>query len=331
MNQLRQEEILQRIRSSYERENKVREHIPEPLLSVRIVTYQHVDYIAQCLDNVLCQVTNFPFEILIGEDASTDGTRAIVFGYADRYPEKIRVITSDMNVGVKANGQRVRSACRGKYIALLEGDDYWTDPLKLQKQVDFLEANPDYSLCYHDFTMLDAITGVMQPSPLTIHDRRDADAWTLKTCDIWIQTLSICHRNVIHEMEPENVHVLNGDNFWISLLGAFGKGKWMGDVIKPGVYRQHPGGIWTPLDEASRISAQMNSYFWIARYHLRKGNLDVAKRWKEKVISLAERGIPLPDETPSGSPEPVVSAPAEKPAGSVQPIAWINRLLKRNT
>lgn len=324
------DEIAHRIRISYEKENKVREHIPEPLLSVRIVTYQHVDYIAQCLDNVLCQVTNFPFEIVIGEDASTDGTRAIVFDYADRYPEKIRVITADMNVGVKANGQRVRSACRGKYIALLEGDDYWTDPLKLQKQVDFLEANPDYSLCYHDFTMLDAITGATLPSPLSIYDKRDADEWTLKTCDIWIQTLTICHRNVLNEMEPEHVHVLNGDNFWISMLGGFGKGKWLGDIIKPGVYRQHPGGIWTGLDEASRIAAQMHSYFWIGRYHLRKGNIDVAKRWKEKVISLAERGIPVPEETSVQTLEQIVSAPANEPAEPGQTLGWINSLFKRN-
>lgn len=331
MIRLTQTEITRRIDMSYERANHVCSSIPEPMLSVRIVTYQHVNYIAECIDNVLCQQTNFPFEIVIGEDFSTDGTREIVFDYADRYPDKIRVITADMNVGVKANGQRVRKACRGKYIALLEGDDYWCDPLKLQKQVDFLEANPAYSLCYHDFTMLDAISGKTSPSPISAGDRMDADIWTLQTCDIWIQTLTICHRNVLNEMEPEHIHVLNGDNFWVSLLGGYGKGKWMGDVIKPGVYRQHPGGIWTGLDETARIAAQMHSYFWIARYHLRTGNLRVAGRWKEKVMSLADRGIPLPQEVPSADPEQQVTSPVNGSARNARPVGWLHKLFNRNT
>jgi glycosyltransferase involved in cell wall biosynthesis len=331
MKQISQEEIARRISISFERENKVCEQMPQPLLSVRIATYQHADFIRQCIDSVLSQETDFPFEIVIGEDFSTDGTREIVFGYADRYPEKIRVITADMNVGIKANGQRLRKACRGKYIALLEGDDHWCDPGKLQKQVDFLEANPDYALCYHDFTMLDAVTGATGPSPLSEYDRRDADAWILQTCDIWIQTLTICHRNVLHEMEPEHMHVLNGDNFWISLLGGFGKGKWMGDVIKPGVYRQHPGGIWTALDEPSRIAAQMHSYFWIARYHTRTGNINVARRWKEKVMALAEQGIPIPQEPGVARPEQVVAPELIVQAGSGKPGGWISRLVNRNT
>jgi glycosyltransferase involved in cell wall biosynthesis len=327
MSRITPEELQRRISLSYERDNHVCICMPNPILSVRIATYQHAHFIAQCLDSVICQQTDFPFEIIIGDDCSTDGTREIVFDYADRYPEQIRVFTADMNVGIKANGQRIRNACRGKYIALLEGDDYWCDPLKLQKQVDFMEANPDYALCYHDFTMLDAVSGIMQPSPLSQYDTRDADTWTLQTCDIWIQTLTICHRNVLHEMEPENLHVLNGDNFWISLLGAHGKGKWLGDVIEPGVYRQHAGGIWSALDEPSRIAAQMHSYFWIARYHLRTGNIDVAKRWKEKVMTLAERGMPVPED--STDPEPEAN-PVQENIHSISTGKggnWLSRLL----
>lgn len=331
MSQLNKEEINRRIRASYERENQVVSAMPDPLLSVRIATYQHAGFIAQCLDRVLAQQTNFPFEILIGEDCSTDGTRDIVFDYADRYPEKIRVITADMNVGIKANGQRLREACRGKYIALLEGDDYWTDPMKLQKQVDFLESNPDYVLCYHDFTMLDAGTNRMHSSPLSVFDRKDADAFTLQTCDIWIQTLTICHRNVLHEMEPEHLHVLNGDNFWISLMGGFGKGKWMGDDIQPGVYRQHPGGIWSALNEAGRVAAQMHSYFWIARYYLRTGNIEVAKRWKEKVLELADRGLPIPASTASDNPEDLVENSIALPPDAARPGSWLTRLFIRKT
>jgi glycosyltransferase involved in cell wall biosynthesis len=329
MNKITQEEIQRRIGSSYERENQVCARMPDPLLSVRIATFQHVRYIAQCLDSVLSQQTDFPFEIIIGEDCSTDGTREIVFDYADRYPDRIRVITADMNVGIKANGQRMRQACRGKYVALLEGDDYWCDPLKLQKQVDFLEQHPDYVICYHDFNMLDADSGAMEPSPLTEYDKRDAEARTLETCDIWIQTLTICHRNVLHEMEPEQLHVLNGDNFWISLLGTHGKGKWLGDIIEPGVYRQHAGGIWSSLDEPSRIATQMHSYFWIARYHIRKGNVEVARRWKEKVLELADRGLPVAAETKT---IPAASSPiGSRQINENKSVPWFRKLFNQKT
>lgn len=321
------EELNHRVGLSYEKKNDVCAQMPAPVLSVRISTYQHAGFIRQCLDSVLCQQTNFPFEIVIGEDCSTDGTREIVFEYAERYPERIRVITADINVGVKANGQRLRNACRGKYVALLEGDDYWCDPLKLQQQVDFLESNPDYALCYHDFVLLDSDTGNLHPSPLTSWDKSDAGCQQLQTCDIWIQTLTICHRNVLRETEPEHMHVLNGDNFWISLLGAYGKGKWMGESIAPGVYRQHPGGIWSSLDEAGQIAAQMHSYFWICRYHLRIGNFDVARRWKEKVMALAERGLPLPERNERRSNKEDISNLIIPTTSDSSCRSWWKRLL----
>lgn len=121
-----------------------------PLVSVKVITYNHAEYISKCLDGILMQKTNFPFEIVIGEDCSTDGTREIVFDYAKKYPDTIRIITSDENVGMMKNSRRVFLAAKGKYIAFCEGDDYWIDPLKLQKQVDFLEANPDYGMVHTD-------------------------------------------------------------------------------------------------------------------------------------------------------------------------------------
>lgn len=145
---LTNEEIEKRISDSYELPNRVIEKYPHPLVSIRTSTYNHEPYIKQCIEGVLMQKTNFPFEYIIGEDYSTDETRKIVFEYARKYPDIIRVITADYNVGSKANGRRCIRACRGKYIAICEGDDYWTDPLKLQKQVDFLENHPEYGMCY---------------------------------------------------------------------------------------------------------------------------------------------------------------------------------------
>ena len=121
-----------------------------PLVSIHCLAYNHKDYISQAIESFLMQKTNFQFEIVIGEDCSTDGTREIVFDYEKKYPDLIRVITSDKNVGMNENALRTKIAARGKYISFCEGDDYWIDPLKLQKQVDFLEANPDYGMVHTD-------------------------------------------------------------------------------------------------------------------------------------------------------------------------------------
>lgn len=145
---LTDEDIEKRISDSYELPNNVLDIVQTPLVSVRTSTYNHGPYIRQCIEGVLMQKTNFQFEYIIGEDFSTDETREIVFEYAKKYPDKIRVVTADYNVGSKANGRRCIRKCRGKYMAICEGDDYWTDPYKLQKQVDFLEANPEYGLVW---------------------------------------------------------------------------------------------------------------------------------------------------------------------------------------
>ncbi len=122
-----------------------------PLVSICCVTYNHSFIIRKCLDGFLMQETTFPVEILVHDDASTDGTDDIVREYADKYPEKIFPLFEEQNQysqGVLVDFFNYNRA-RGKYIAYCEGDDYWTDPLKLQKQVDFMEANPGYSVCWH--------------------------------------------------------------------------------------------------------------------------------------------------------------------------------------
>jgi glycosyltransferase involved in cell wall biosynthesis len=119
-----------------------------PLVSVCVITYNHKQYIAQALDSILVQKTNFDFEIVIGEDLSTDNTLAICKDYARRYPHIIRVLDTVQNLGVVPNFVRTANACRGKYMAVLEGDDYWIDESKLQKQADVLEHDAQISLCF---------------------------------------------------------------------------------------------------------------------------------------------------------------------------------------
>jgi glycosyltransferase involved in cell wall biosynthesis len=125
--------------------------VENPLVSVKMMTYNHAPYIAQAIEGVLQQETDFSFELVIGEDCSTDGTREIVFDYQKKNPEVIRVITSDKNVGAHKNSLRTEKACRGKYLAFCEGDDYWHNPKKLQMQIEYLEQHPECGLVFSDF------------------------------------------------------------------------------------------------------------------------------------------------------------------------------------
>ena len=123
-----------------------------PLVSISCITYNHENFIRDAIEGFLMQKTTFPVEILIHDDASTDKTASIVREYEEKYPHLIKPIYQTENQYSKRDGSigRIqRGRARGKYYALCEGDDYWTDPLKLQKQVDFLEVNPDCSLCFH--------------------------------------------------------------------------------------------------------------------------------------------------------------------------------------
>lgn len=119
----------------------------EPLVSVLMLAYNHEEYIAQAIESILAQQCGFPLELIIGEDCSTDGTASICQAYQAERAERIRVITSAANVGMHRNFARLWHRARGRYVALCEGDDYWTDPRKLAKQVAMLEARPGFSLC----------------------------------------------------------------------------------------------------------------------------------------------------------------------------------------
>ena len=114
-----------------------------------MITYNHEDYISQAIDSVLTQKTNFDFQLIIGEDCSQDKTREIVINYQKKYPQIIRLLLANKNQGMMANWIKTLQVAKSQYLAVLEGDDYWTDRYKLQKQVDFLDKHPDYSLCFH--------------------------------------------------------------------------------------------------------------------------------------------------------------------------------------
>lgn len=243
-----------------------------PLLSIVCPTYNQEAFIAQTLDGFLAQQTDFSFEILINDDASTDGTARIVAEYAERYPHIIRPFYQT------ENQYRLGKPCvpelfvkaRGRYIAFCEGDDYWTDPRKLQLQVDFLESHPDYVITYHDAIAFDdqGQYGVQLQGKL----RGDATALELQKARP-ISTLTTCFRNVLSSMPPElqmRVAPL-GDLCWWSLLGAYGKGKYMAQ-IKPAAYRLHPGGIFSMRSDKRKLHMSLQTCSSLANYYNRLGN-----------------------------------------------------------
>ncbi len=214
-----------------------------PLVSVRTVTYNHDKYIAQCLEGILMQRTSFPFEMVVGEDCSTDRTREIVLAYEKKYPDKIRVITSETNVGPNQNALRVQQACRGKYQAYCEGDDYWIDPLKLQKQVDFMETHPDVPMCFHNlFYLKEGSFKVRLYFRSTMKEFLTFE----DACSVHIHLSSVLARSeVVASLPAWRVNVWNGDvvlRLWCAHHGNLG---YLNDIMS--VYRKHPGGLTTSM------------------------------------------------------------------------------------
>lgn len=249
-----------------------------PLVSICCITYNHGPFIRQCLDGFLMQETTFPVEILIHDDASTDDTAAVIREYAAQYPALIRPILQTENQhsrGIAPISHYVIPKTNGRYIATCEGDDYWTDSEKLQKQVDFLEANSEYVITYHDAKIIDEDGRVIGESKLPFQLRKDLTSDQLRN-GAWTLTLTRCFRNVIREFPDEYQMVLNRDIFFTVLLSVHGHGKYM-DNIQPAVYRQHSGGIWSSLDRAEREMQRMNTSIYIYCYLRRRDSNVVAR------------------------------------------------------
>lgn len=229
-----------------------------PLVSICSITYNHAPYIRQCLDGFLMQKTNFKYEIIIHDDASTDGTAEIIKEYAEKYPDLISPVFQKENQYSKGlRGFYVRflfPKAKGKYIALCDGDDYWTDPLKLQKQVDFLEANPDFVMCSHRFQIFDQKLGTFKETLPLIEEEFTFDIHYYITFEKWVtQPLTSIFRRGSFDI---NIYMRNKYNKDASLFYHIlmsGKGRLLYDTM--GVYRHHNNGIWVSANRQNRICA----------------------------------------------------------------------------
>lgn len=256
----------------------------EPLVSVCCITYNHVSYISEGIDSFLMQETNFPFEILVYDDASTDGTEQIVLEYVEKYPGIIRAVIQTENqyskVGLKITNL-LFSKAKGSYIALCEGDDYWTDRTKLQKQVQFLEDHPEYVITYTNSQAFN------EKGPVNIDfggAKRDVSADELKK-GIPIYTLTTCFRNVIEGMPMDLLSAKLGDIIIWSLLGAYGKGKYLADIL-PAAYRVHEEGVFSMQSEQQKIRMTLITSNALFAYYNRIGDIDNGLYFGEQSIKL---------------------------------------------
>ena len=236
---------------------------PTPLVSVCVSAYQHQDFIAECLEGILRQKTNFPFEIIIGEDESADETRAICLKYRDQFPSRIRLFLRSRKDVIHVNGRPTGrynflenvKAARGKYIALCEGDDYWVDENKLQMQVDFLENNPDFSLAHTNVNHVNRKGEVVLARPLNYKDVMTHEE---VAGIITVQTLTMVFRKDAIPVFPEAFsRVFNADLFLVALLSEKGKVKFFQAVT--GCYRKHQGGIFSGINYKNRQLNRLNT------------------------------------------------------------------------
>ncbi len=232
----------------------------EPLVSISVATYQHVNYIKKCLDGILMQKTNFPFEVIVGEDESTDGTRDVCIEYAEKHPDKIRLFLRDRVIShlKDEDGKLVkrlngvlgfnRMSARGKYIALCEGDDYWTDPWKLQKQVDILEKEKQYSLVFSNRVVVNKEGSFLSKETYSKNEFTISDVYS----GFIPATQTIVFRNFsfIEACFKKHITMYSGDRL-IAYLCAM-----VGDLYclheETAAYRVTGEGVWTGFSQLER-------------------------------------------------------------------------------
>lgn len=267
-----------------------------PLVSIIVLTYQHADYIKKAIESILMQQVNFRYEVLIGEDDSNDGTREICKDYAQRYPDKIRLFLRDRKDVVFVDGKptgrfnfiETLEEAKGKYVAMCDGDDYWIDPLKLQKQVDFLEANPTYSICTARFLIKQAEGE--EPYERDLEKNLFDDGKPLLEISIenmfspyLLKTITVVFRNMPFDKKFLSQPYLKDIFFWAKILTQ-GPGACLN--FHGGVYRFHPGGVWSERSAIEKgISIYMTSRNMVKYFGTKYSNIFSYYLGSENVVA----------------------------------------------
>jgi len=222
-----------------------------PAVSVLLVTCNHAKYVAQAMDSILMQRTDFDFEIVVADDCSSDSTLTIIKEYEKQHSQ-LRVLPAENHVGISRNYQRGFAACRGKYIALLEGDDYWISPRKLQAMSAFLNRNPHCSFCFHRLIRYD-----QHPEKVAIHPAHWTVEQILTVNELaggnFIGGFSTCvyRREIVAALKPQLWELDIREWFFNLAVAEHGPIGYVPQILS--VYRAHPEGIWSLKSQSETL------------------------------------------------------------------------------
>lgn len=259
-----------------------------PLVSICCITFNQEKYLRQTLESFLMQETNFLFEIIVHDDDSSDGTKKIILDFASRYPNIIKPLIQTENKysieGLNFQFNHVYPFAKGKYIAICEGDDYWTDPLKLQKQVAFLEANNDYGMVHTK-----AVKFSQKNNKFEETIGADIKNFESLLFENTISNLTVVLRNdllkkYIHDVKPQEHHSWSTTDFpmWLWLIQQ-GKIKFLDEVT--GVYRILDTSVCHHVDDEKRLKFQQG-IIDIVEYFLLNSNPFLAKKIRARYFSM---------------------------------------------
>ena len=268
-------------------------------LKVFMVTYNHEAFIREAVESVMIQRTDCPVVLVIGEDKSTDNTRAIVQELAAKYPERIKPILHETNLGAARTGLDVWEECLrdSSYVAILEGDDFWTDPLKLQKQVDVLRADPNVSMCFHDAwnqapdgTRTEYVRAWLGKKP--VKERFGLDDVITEN---FVPTLSICLRNTpdLRLLERLKDHPLMDHTINIVLAGL-GQLAYIDEPM--GVRRQHAGGLISMRSRQHKIDFNLDLLHHLDNLTEGRYAQRLARRRKELLDMAFDAAVGMHDQ-----------------------------------
>ena len=251
-----------------------------PLVSVLCPTFNQENFIGPCLDSVLGQIASFPVEIIVHDDASTDGTAAVVRSYQEKYPQIIKPIFQTENQLTRRRKARpiMLEHAKGAFVASCDGDDRWLDPHKLTKQVDFLLRNPSFVLSFHDAVHMSADGRKMEKhGVLPASARRDYSQAELSVLKWgWMLLGTVVHRNIGLDFPPEYGIAKNGDVFLPMLLASGGGAKFQPEVA-PLAYRQHSASMTSMKPPREKKQRVLQTYLLIASYFVRIGEIERAE------------------------------------------------------
>tara|TARA_B100000508_G_C11414570_1_gene255059 strand:- start:53 stop:889 length:837 start_codon:yes stop_codon:yes gene_type:complete len=239
----------------------------KPLVSIWMVTYNHENYIEQSINSILAQKTNFKYKLFIGDDKSIDRTAEICIDYQRKFPNKIEVFVNETNVGPNLNAINIYNACLNsgaKYMALCEGDDYWIDPLKLQKQVDFLEQHSDFTICFHDVKIYHQESRSLEEDTITKEVPQETSIIDLAKRN-YIHTPTVMVKNNF-TLPKWFAKVPLGDWSLYMIVARNGKIKKLNEAMA--VYRMHHKSSWSSKDPSVRDKKTIETI----KIHLKEGS-----------------------------------------------------------